>query len=995
MLMEFKFNSYDIITPPKIALCRIDTQMIGYLQFTNLVIKPTFCSLSEVTFKCYKDTNLYDCIRKHMTLVIDGFGRFVIDSFSETDDGQNKYKEITAYSYESTMNNVTLTYKEDTVFKLFDVIEPEKTLLGIIQSQTGWIVKEIDSSLLNKIRTMNIDNEQAYGLLVGDIAETFKCYFVFDTMNKYIYCYDRDEVERPIKNSGINLSFRNLINEVKVNESSDDIITALTVTGAEGVGINVVNPLGNNIIYDFSYYCNDYEWGIPKDIQIAISEWNNKIESKKPEYEALVGQRKRLAADKVALDGELKVLEGELKSLQDVQSVNISANNTAGLEEDYVKIRDKESEISNKKSVMSNVELEYNICVENINAIVQSLSFANNFTTEQYNILKYYINGSVYENENFVYTTNMTEDKRIEMSQQLYDQGKKVMDKLSKPLYEYECDISAFMFSKEYEEFTKSIELGAAVNVEVKPGVWSEPRLMQLVIDYDNPDNTTAILSDSFRLINDVYTFSNDYTSALKASRKSSLSAPLWDEPNKSGFYTTVNDYINNALNLANQEIINATNQEFTLGSYGLRGKKYDDESDTYDPHQIAMTNNVLAFTDDDWHSCRTALGRITIGETEYYGLVAEAIVGELIAGDQLTILNENNSFKVDGNGATLNNASFTIEKDNTKIVISPDEGFSIKKKNGSIWDDVLTEDIDGNIVANSIKLATGDIGGWTIERDRLSSPVGDYIASDGTGKLSLLRWNNSAAWFDGNIYANNLSWRYGDGDYKSIFSSNGYMSGGWLGNGSVGIDKRLVDEWDELYANKIVVDELIAKSITVDNLAAGFIEAEGIKTELMFGGKFYVCDTDNINNNAQIYGYKDNISSEIQNVYCMAIRSTGNISLEPGYGDVLIKDKRLYAGSVTANGLTVNGESNFNNDISISDKYIKGRVGFKDGDVWFENGFSTYNGDVNFYSKVRFSGEVVVHQNDRDYAGASATIYDKDGLKVEVRNGIITHIGH
>ena len=216
--MEFKFNSYDIITPPKIALCRIDTQMIGYLQFTNLVIKPTFCSLSEVTFKCYKDTNLYDCIRKHMTLVIDGFGRFVIDSFSETDDGQNKYKEITAYSYESTMNNVTLTYKEDTVFKLFDVIEPEKTLLGIIQSQTGWIVKEIDSSLLNKIRTMSIDNEQAYGLLVGDIAETFKCYFVFDTMNKYIYCYDRDEVERPIKNSGINLSFRNLINEVKGQE---------------------------------------------------------------------------------------------------------------------------------------------------------------------------------------------------------------------------------------------------------------------------------------------------------------------------------------------------------------------------------------------------------------------------------------------------------------------------------------------------------------------------------------------------------------------------------------------------------------------------------------------------------------------------------------------------------------------------------------------------------------------------------------------------------
>ena len=993
--MEFKFNSNDLIKIPKIALCKIDLQMLGYLEAINIVIKPTFCSLSEITFKCYKESNFYDSIIKKMVLEVDGFGRFQIDRVNKNTDGQTEYKEVSAYSYEVSLNKVTLSFKDDTVFKLWDAIEPEKSLLGIVELQTGWIIKQVDSSLLDKYRTMSIDKSEVYSLLMGDISTAFGCYFVFDTMEKFIYCYDKDINSHPVKNSGINLSFRNLIKDMDIKESSDDVITALTVNGAEGVGISLVNPLGNNVIYDFSYYCNDEDWGIPSNVQTAINNWQTKIEEERETYERYVAQRRQLAIDKEQYNSELKVLEGELKALQDVQSVDIAGGNEEGLKEVYPKIQAKENEIKNKKHMIKVKEEAYDMCLELISELVQSLSFENNFTKEEYDILKYYIDDAVYENENFVYTTAMNESDKIDISQQLYIQGLKMMEKLSHPLYEYECNIAAFMFNKDYEIFTKAIELGTLVNLEIKNNVWAEPKLMQVIIDYDNPENTTAILSDSFRLINGVYEFSDGYNQTVKASRKTSLSAPLWDEPNKSGFYTTINDYINNALNLTNQEIINATNQEFTLGSYGLRGKKYDDETDTYDPHQIAMTNNVLAFTDDNWQSCRTALGRITIGETEYYGLVAEAIVGELIAGDQLTILNENNSFKVDASGATLLNADFTVEKDNTKIVISPDEGFSIKKKNGSIWDDVLTEDTDGNIVANSIKLNTGNIGGWNIEADKLSSPVGDYIASDGTGKLSLLRWNNSAAWFDGNIYANNLSWRYGDGDYKSIFSSNGYMSGGWLGNGSVGVDKRLVDEWDELYANKIVVDELIAKSITVDNLTAGFIEAEGIKTELMFGGKFYVCDTDNINNNAQIYGYKDNISSEIQNVYCMSIRSTGNISLEPGYGDVLIKDKRLYVGSVTANGLTVNGESNFNSDISISDKYIKGRVGFKDGDVWFENGFSTYNGDVNFYSKVRFSGEVVVHQNDRDYAGASATIYDKDGLKVEVRNGIITHIGH
>lgn len=983
--MIFKYNSMNMLDYPIITYCSQSRKGKGILNVSKLTMSLMFCETSEMSFEVYSNNPYYDKVVKDRVLKVDNFGYWVISEVSEDDNGQYGTKSVKAYSYDVILSKKNVTLESD-LYQLYDVINPNNTLLGLIENNTNWKIGHVDSTLLNMRRTMEFENTAIYTALMTNISDAFECYFLFDTDNMLINCYSRfNKPERTC----INLSFRNLIKEMKVNDNQDGIITALTVTGGDDVGISLVNPIGTNIIYDFSYYYDD----MSENLKNSIIEWKNKIENNTEQYASKVNERRNLNIRIVTEEGILSQKKTKLKASMDAQSIAITNNNTERLAELKPQIESEQEEVKIQEQLIEQLNNDYQTVCSEIANIIKSLSFKSNFTDEQITELEYYIISGSYENENFIFTSIMEEHEKIDMEYQLYEQALKEFEKLSHPLYEFDVNIINFINNPAYKPFINDLELGKTVNLEYKEDIWVNPRIIKINLDWDSPENSNIVLSDLLRSIDSLYTFADKFTATAKASNKVAISANKWDEPVKNGFYGKVNDYIDSAFDLANKEILDAKDQVVAIGSYGIRGRKTNETG--YDDEQVAIINNLIAFTDDGWNSTKTALGKININGNEYYGLSAEAIMGRFIAGDQLIISNEDNTFSVDGSGATLFNADFTIEKDNTKIVISPDEGFSIKKKNGSIWDDVLTEDIDGNIVANSIKLATGDIGGWTIERDRLSSPVGDYIASDGTGKLSLLRWNNSAAWFDGNIYANNLSWRYGDGDYKSIFSSNGYMSGGWLGNGSVGVDKRLVDEWDELYANKIVVDELIAKSITVDNLTAGFIEAEGIKTELMFGGKFYVCDTDNINNNAQIYGYKDNISSEIQNVYCMAIRSTGNISLEPGYGDVLIKDKRLYAGSVTTNVLTVNGESNFNNDISINDKYIKGRVGFKDGDVWFENGFSTYNGDVNFYSKVRFSGEVVVHQNDRDYAGASATIYDKDGLKVEVRNGIITHIGH
>ena len=198
------------------------------------------------------------------------------------------------------------------------------------------------------------------------------------------------------------------------------------------------------------------------------------------------------------------------------------------------------------------------------------------------------------------------------------------------------------------------------------------------------------------------------------------------------------------------------------------------------------MTNNVLAFTRDNWQSASMAIGHVYIGNNDYYGVVAEAIVGNLIAGNELVVTDnvdpDKATFRVDANGVKLHDADFTITSNSGKtlITLSPEDGFMIQKNTDTTglapkWENALVEDTNGDIIANSIKLESGEIGGWTIENNRLSNKAGDYIDADGTGKLSLLRYNNGNAYFDGNIYANNLQWSWGDGrDPSFIFSSLG-----------------------------------------------------------------------------------------------------------------------------------------------------------------------------------------------------------------------------
>ena len=161
----------------------------------------------------------------------------------------------------------------------------------------------------------------------------------------------------------------------------------------------------------------------------------------------------------------------------------------------------------------------------------------------------------------------------------------------------------------------------------------------------------------------------------------------------------------------------------------------------------------------------------------DIHSVVADVIVGRLLAGNDLLITNEDSTFEVDGSGATLTDASFTLTSTNlkTKILLDPTNGIKIQRKDGASWTDQFYVDSLGNVIfKGSLSAATGTFSG------ALSAATGTFAGSlsAATGTFS---GDISAAsgTFSGNIYAANLNGQVVNSQISSM--SAGKISAGTI----------------------------------------------------------------------------------------------------------------------------------------------------------------------------------------------------------------------
>lgn len=390
-------------------------------------------------------------------------------------------------------------------------------------------------------------------------------------------------------------------------------------------------------------------------------------------------------------------------------------------------------------------------------------SFLENYSTTEnlWEIFNYYRREDTYKNDNIISDNLETNAEIVEYAGWLMTYAKKELLKMGTPQYTISTSLNNLLALPEFESIIEDFEVGNWIHVrtDVRDDIAEEliykMRLLSYQINFDdiqsidvefsNVTRTIDCMSDVKSVLDSAQSIASSYNSVYKDVDKSKEAVEI------------VSKWVNESLDLTNQMIKSEGNdQSIIIDEHGILARKYDDLTSEYDKCQLKIFSNGLYFTNDNWNSIKTGVGKFVykdpkknFAETIGYGVIADTIVSNIVCTNELGIYNESGSVKIDGDGITLDGGSITwtnpISKssvdgledlievlgyDGTKIegtyIYSPKiyGGELIIGDESSGTYAKITEDgvlyAKGGVFSGEINAWSGTIGGWHINRNNI-----------------------------------------------------------------------------------------------------------------------------------------------------------------------------------------------------------------------------------------------------------------------------------
>lgn len=373
--MKLNFNYYHNLESPEMYLCNPDGKELYVIPGVNRNLKLRFNDLSELSFDVYSrmtgaDGNTipfegYEYVSGLRLIFVTDIGWFQIKDASETDDGTNKYKSVTAESLQCTFKNKGI-YAEERIYCFYNPNDPFDTrynaghfgdipsVLGQWYSQLGikqdlnqgiddpdtpyseWTVTYINPKLIftdgsGECRTFKEGTTFAYDWIVKEVEDAFGVVVVFDFLYKTIRVMYPGEIAT---RTGIIYSFGNFMKSAEMTEDTSELVTVLNCTG-NNCDISSVNPMGTNYLCDFSYYMDsdNHRWMSPALIA-KLRSWETLVDSYKEQYKTLVGQLQQKYYEKAQSEAQLTYASVALTDLKNARDKKLEAGmdpNASGL----------------------------------------------------------------------------------------------------------------------------------------------------------------------------------------------------------------------------------------------------------------------------------------------------------------------------------------------------------------------------------------------------------------------------------------------------------------------------------------------------------------------------------------------------------------------------------------------------------------------------------------------------------------------------------------
>lgn len=288
------------------ALGGIDTSTVSVTLRTN--------NTAELTFTVDKyvdgvESQGYEELDEMMELYCDGIWYKIMDPPTETNDGTQCTKDITAESYEISLTQYKLKnfkinmgeedsyemmyQKNHDINKFYQIKfhNPENEDLSFLHivlkhaDVPGWKIGYVDNItpdddkvlLPNEICNFDVDDQNVYAFFTQTAAPAYKCVFEFDTENLLINVYKPDSLG---KDTNVVLGFRNIQDSVTISRD-DSLVTQFYVDGLDDYNIDLAN-FGSSVITDCSHFCREPYMNIV--LQEKYTAWQKYIESRRDEY---------------------------------------------------------------------------------------------------------------------------------------------------------------------------------------------------------------------------------------------------------------------------------------------------------------------------------------------------------------------------------------------------------------------------------------------------------------------------------------------------------------------------------------------------------------------------------------------------------------------------------------------------------------------------------------------------------------------------------------
>lgn len=748
--MIMRFDKLNKLIMPSIVLCNPNGKELeaidGTIYNTELTLR--YNTMSEFTFtvpSVLDDESLniwYNLVTAKRLIKVENIGVFMITGVNKTSDGVQDIKEVSTFSLEVDLNYKKVNLLSGT-YKFYDYINPlnENTLVGKIMSMPqmrGWTIGIVSSSLWNKTRAYEISDQTIYNFFMTTVEEAMECVFEYNTFTKTIDILDMEDA---IKKTDIFLSFDNLLQNVKVEEMSDELVTVMQCYGGGDLTIRGVNPLGDTSIYNFDYFLKDGEDWISDALKTAIINWQDLQKQVQPTYANLLVQYRAKNNELIVKKGELVDLESVYNAIEGNLSIEMDAGgNTSTL---ATQLLNQQVLIDAKKSEINTTTQQVTAIQNQLTAIQNQVKLTNNFTVEQLKELSCYMVESTYTNDAFIQTSIMSAVEIQDMQQELYDFSKKVLEKLSQPRYSFSIESTNFLFLKEFQPFTQQLELGCELCIDMDNDLFSYPVLLEMSFSFDDPTSFNMTFGNRLRLDKNDFRFAELFGESVNAGASVTINQGAWSEFNKN-YQDEVSQFMNNELVAAQKNIVNASNQQIKIGEWGMLAQKQL-ESGGYSPKKAWWINNGLYFTKDNWNTVSAAFGEFENGG---YGILADVIGGKLLIGNALKIEATKSDgtglfFRVDENGVYMKNADIVMANGNTLDTNLTNVAIQAKNANDKIVNVTTTGGLlDTNKMYGSILAGNNNI--YALDNTNLKAMV---INSNGILIANSLKSNGEWDW--------------------------------------------------------------------------------------------------------------------------------------------------------------------------------------------------------------------------------------------------------